>query len=314
MRAMSYRSYGRPLEAVDLEIPKPGRGQVLVKGSTSSVNPVDWKQASGKIRLIMPNKLPCVPGYDYAGEVVTYGADVTGFAPGDRVHARIAGINGGACAEYALCGIDVLAKMPDGMDFATAAGLPLAGMTALQGLRDGAKLPMHGATERVLVVGASGGVGHIALQIARAAGATVFAVSSDRNAGLVRELGASDVLDYNKPATFGDQPPFDVIFDCVAGDASKWCGLLTKRGRYASCVPGAGTFVRTAMSLFSSQRVAPVMLKSNAADLAFLDALFQANKLRILIGARFPLASLQDAWSRSESGRATGKLIVDIAN
>ena len=310
---MMYRGYGEPLESVEVEIPKPSRGQVLVKGQTSSVNPVDWKQASGKIRLIMPNKLPCTPGYDYAGEVVSCAPDVTGFAKGDRVHARIAGINGGASAEYALCGVDVLTKMPDTMDFATAAGLPLAGMTALQGLRDGAKLPMNDASERVLIVGASGGVGHLALQIARAAGATAIAVCSDRNAGLVRELGAQGVLDYNKPETFSTQPPFDVIYDCVAGDAGKWCGLLTKSGRYASCVPGVGTFARKAVSIFSSQSVAPVMLKSNAADLAVLDSLFGAGKLRVLIGKRFPLSALQEAWKHSESGRTTGKLIVDIA-
>ena len=218
MRAMIYRAYGGPerLELVDIPRPSPGPGQVLVRVIASSVNPVDWKLASGRLRLFMPVKLPLVPGFDVAGDIAELGRCVTGYAIGDRVHARIATNGGtGACAEFAVVGLDVLANAVTGMDAGEAAGLPLAGVTALQGLRDQAGLPLEGASGRVLVVGASGGVGHIAVQISRAAGATVVGVCSERNLELVSSLGAHEVIDYNSPNPYGGQAPFDIVFDCV---------------------------------------------------------------------------------------------------
>src|SRR4030095_9373883 len=173
MRAMLYGSYGAPrnLQVVDLPKPAPGPDQLLLQVFAASVNPVDWKIASGKLRPFMSATLPCVPGADVAGEVVELGAGVTGFSVGMRVHARLANASG-ASAEYAVAGTNVSAQIPTGMNYAEAAGLPLAGMTALQGLRDKAKLPLENSKQKVLIVGASGGVGHLALQIAKSTGAT----------------------------------------------------------------------------------------------------------------------------------------------
>lgn len=178
MRAMSYRVYGGPLEPADVERPKPQAEQILIRARHSSVNPIDWKMASGKYRLIMPVKLPAIPGFDVAGEVAEVGPGVTGFNVGDRVHARVLGRTGEASAEYVLAGVDVVAPVPAKMPLDVAAALPLAGMTALQGLRDEARMPMTNAKDRVLVVGASGGVGQLAVQIAKAAGATVTTTRS----------------------------------------------------------------------------------------------------------------------------------------
>lgn len=277
MRAMIYRSYGGPekLELIDLPRPVPGAGQVLVRVLASSVNPIDWKLQSGKMRLIMPMSLPVVPGFDIAGEIVEAGPGVTGFAPGLRVHARIGEMKGRASAEFAVSGVDVTTAMPTGMDPGEAAGLPLAGMTALQGLRDRAGLPLEGARQRVLVVGASGGVGHLAVQIARAAGATVVGVCSGRNAALVMSLGAHEVLDYTAPDPYRGQAPFDIVLDCVAGDPSPWLPLLGPSGRYASCIPGPKAFLRSALNPFTSKKVHPVMLKSRATDLRILDGLVE---------------------------------------
>lgn len=312
MRAMLYRAYASPLEPADLERPTPAAGQLLVRARFSSVNPVDWKIASGKLRLLMSVPLPAVPGYDIAGEVEALGPGVSGFQNGDRVHARINGGSGGASAEYALVGVDVATKVPQGMGLDTAAALPLAGMTALQGLRDEARLPMSGAKERVLVVGASGGVGHIAVQIARAAGAHVTGVCSGRNAELVASLGANEVIDYTKPDAFKDKGPFDVVLDCVGGSPSAWTKMLVPGGRFASCLPGPAVFARAALNPFTSRRVRAVMLKSNAADLRVLDELFEKNALRVVIDGRYGLSKLEDAWARSKSGRATGKIVVAI--
>lgn len=315
MRAMIYRAYGgtERLEMVDVPAPTPGPGQVLVKVLASSVNPVDWKMASGKMRLIMPVRFPGVPGFDVAGEVAAVGPGVQEFAPGDRVHARIAKGGTGASAELALAGVDVTTKMPVAMDVGQAAGLPLAGMTALQGLRDRAGMPLEGARERVLVVGASGGVGHIAVQIARAAGATVVGVCSGRNAALVTGLGAHEVVDYTRPDPYRGQAPFDIVLDCVGGSPSPWLPRLGPGGRFASTMPGPSVFARGFLNPVTSKKVRAVMLKTNAADLRVLDRLFEAGKLRVVIDSRFPLAELAAAWARSMSGRSAGKIIIDVA-
>lgn len=311
MRAMIYRAYGGPerLELVDIPRPSPGPGQVLVRVIASSVNPVDWKLASGRLRLFMPVKLPLVPGFDVAGDIAELGPGVTDYAIGDRVHARITG----ACAEFAVVGLDVLAKAPTGMDPGEAAGLPLAGMTALQGLRDEAGLPLEGASGRVLVVGASGGVGHIAVQISRAAGATVVGVCSERNLELVSSLGAHEVIDYNKPNPYGGQAPFDIVLDCVGPSPFPWLPLLRSGGRYVTPMPGPGVFLRYILNPVIAKKVRAVMLKSNAADLRVLDRLVEAGKLRVVIDTRYPLTDLRSAWQRSQSGRTAGKIVIDVA-
>ena len=315
MRAMIYRAYGGPdqLEMADIPRPSPGPGQVLVRVIAAGVNPIDWKRASGKMRLIMPVKFPAVPGFDVAGDVVEPGPGVTGWTIGDRVHARVATNGMGVCAEFAVVGLDMLAKAPAVMDPGEAAGLPLAGLTALQGLRDRAGLPLKGARERVLVVGASGGVGHIGVQIARAAGATVVGVCSERNAALVSSLGAHEVIDYTKPDPYRGLPPFDIVLDCVGGSPFPWIAMLGSGGRYASPMPGPGVFLRSMLNPLSGKKVRAVMLKANAADLGVLDRLVEAGKLRVVIDSRYPLVDLRAAWERSMSGRAAGKIVIDVA-
>lgn len=217
MRAMVLDRYGDTPHPAELPTPVPGAGQLLVRVRATSVNPIDWKQASGKMRLFIPATFPFVPGYDLAGDVVAVGAGVSDLSVGMRVHTRLSGGGGGASAELVLAGIDVARPVPAGMDYAEAAGMPLAGMTALQGLRDVLGMPMMGARERVLVVGASGGVGHFAVQIAREMGAHVVGVCSGKNAALVKELGAHEVVDYTQADAYAGQAPFDAILDCVGG-------------------------------------------------------------------------------------------------
>lgn len=315
MKTIVYREYGGPekLELTDTPQPVPGSGQLLIKVHCASVNPIDWKQASGAYRLIRPVRFPATPGFDVAGEVAAVGAGAEAFSVGLRVHARVADGYAGTCAEYALAGVDVSAAMPEGMDFSQAAGLPLAGMTALQGLRDTCRLPLSGATQRVLIVGGSGGVGHLALQIAKSTGAHTSAVCSSRNVDFVRSLGADAVFQYDKPDPYRDAEPFDIIYNCVSGDPGPWLPLLKKSGFFASCMPSAMTFVRALANPFSSKRVSAVWLKSNAADLRVLDDLFAAGALRVTIDSRFPLADTRKAWERSLSGRALGKILIDVA-
>jgi NADPH:quinone reductase-like Zn-dependent oxidoreductase len=314
MRALRYSGYGSAdtLQLLDLPRPEPGPGQILMRVHAGSVNPVDWKRASGELRLVMPVKFPSIPMYDAAGVVEALGPDVTAFTIGQRVHARIAEASGGAAAEYAVMGVGVVAAIPEGMTDGEAAALPLAGMTALQALRDKVGLPMSGATERVLVVGASGGVGHFGLQIALAAGATVVGVCSARNAELVRSLGAHGVVDYAAPDAYAGQAPFDVVLDCVGSDPGPYAAIMAPRARYVSCLPSPGNLLRALFNVFTPRKVTAIMLKSNAADLAFLDELYVTGKLRIVIDSRFPLAELPAAWRRSQTGRVVGKVVVDV--
>ncbi|MFZ5442429.1 MAG: NAD(P)-dependent alcohol dehydrogenase [Myxococcota bacterium] len=310
---MTLDAYGMQPKLTDLPTPLPGPGQVLVRVRATSVNPIDWKQASGKARPILGAKFPgFIPGYDLAGEVEAIGAGVTGFTRGQRVHTRLSGTSGGASAELVLAGLDVLRPLPDALDFAQGAGLPLAGMTALQGLRDACQLPMSGASERVLIIGASGGVGHLAVQLARAAGAHVTGVCSTRNVDLVRRLGAQDVIDYTKPDAWQGAAPFDVIYDCIGSSPGDFLGRLTPRGRFASCLPGPAVFAHALLNPVRSRKVTPVLLTPNAADLGFLDALAADGKVTVHVDSRFPLEQLGAAWERSASGRATGKIIVEL--
>jgi len=317
MRAMTYTSYGdgepAKLTLVDVPPPMPGAGQVLVRVVCSSVNPIDWKRSTGAMKMILPACFPLTPGYDIAGEVAAVGEGVTELAVGQRVHARIGEHAGGAAAELAVAGVDVTVAIPEGMTHAEAAGLPLAGMTALQGLRDQTELLLEGSKDRVLIVGASGGVGHVGVQIARAAGATVVGVCSARNRDLVLSLGAQSTIDYAAKDPYAGQAPFDVILDCVGSEAGPWLPLLGPGGRYASCLPRAGVFLRSAINIFTEKKVRPVLLKSRAADLAILDEMFAKKQLRVVVDSHFRLEDLAAAWERSRTGRAVGKIIVDVS-
>jgi NADPH:quinone reductase-like Zn-dependent oxidoreductase len=312
MRAMTYRRYGGPevLELADLPRPAPEAGQLLLKVEASSVNPIDWKRASGSMRLLLPVRFPGVPGYDVAGTVVELGRGVTGFAVGDRVHARVKESRGGASADFARAGVDVVTRLPEGMSMADAAALPLAGMTALQGLRDKGGLALAKSSARVLVLGASGGVGHFAVQLARASGAFVIGVCSAKNAELVRGLGANEVLDYAKPEPYAGLAPVDLVFDTVNGSAGPWRSHLAKGGRYVSTLPTPGLMLRELFNPLTQKKAAPVMLHTNAADLAVLDGLWAAGKLRVVIDSTHRLEALAEAWKRSLSGRAVGKIVV----
>jgi NADPH:quinone reductase-like Zn-dependent oxidoreductase len=312
MRALVYRRYGGPsaLEVVDLPRPTPGPGQLLIRVRAASVNPIDWKLARGQLRLLRPARFPHIPGFDVAGEVEAVGAGVVGFAQGAGVHVRLDRGVGAAAAEYTLALASLTVLMPDGMDFATAAGLPLAGMTALQGLRDQGRMPLTGSRQRVLVLGASGGVGHLAVQIARAAGATVVAVSSARNHELLASLGAHELVDYTRPDAYDRLAPSDIVLDCVGEDAGPWLRRLGPGGRFACVMPGAGTFLRAASNPFTARTVHPVLLKTNAPDLAVLDGLAARGKLRVVVEPPYALENLAAAWERSMSGRTVGKIIV----
>jgi len=307
MKAMVYRSRGGPEKLRLAEVPRPvaGPGQVLLRTLATAVNPVDWKLAK-----VVPRFGPGIPGREVSGDAVEVGPGA-GFAVGLRLHALLG--RAGCAAEFVAVDAAVAVPFPPELDPGQAAALPLAGLTALQALRDKARLPLEGASGvRVLVVGASGGVGHLGVQIARAAGCTVTGVCSAGNADLVRDLGAADVIDYRQAGMWEGRGPWDVILDAVGQDWAALASRLTPHGRLVSALPGPGLILRSLANGLTPRKVDWVMCKPDAAGLRHLDALAAAGQLRVVVERRFRLEELPLAWERSMTGRTVGKLVIEV--
>ncbi len=319
MRAVQFERYGGPevVEVRDVERPAPGERQVLVRVRAASVNPLDWHRMRGRPLLMRAGggrRRPTMNGLgaDLAGVVESVGSGVTEFGPGDEVM----GMSMRTLAEYARVSIDGVVTKPARLSFDEAAAVPVAATTALQGLRDRGALR---SGERVLVVGGSGGVGSFAVQIARALGANVTAVTSTRNVDLVRSLGAERVIDYTRSDYTRDPARYDVILDCV-GDRPLTAirRVLAPNGRLViagSKSTSAGLIARmlTARMLSrSDQKVGMFMSDRSKADLVTLSELIEAGRIRPVIDRRYPLAETAEAIRYLEAGHARGKVIVTV--
>lgn len=319
MRAALFESYGGVdrLQVREVENPgPPGTGQVQVRVRASSVNPLDWKIRQGQLRLILPAKLPLIPGFDLAGEVEAVGPEVTRFAPGDAVFGQTGGRHGGACAELALAPESALAEKPEELSFEEAAAIPMGGLTALQALRDQGELA---ANERVLILGASGGVGHFALQIAGILGARVAAVASGRNQEFLRNLGAERTFDYQAEDFRDADETYDVIFDVAGRSSYQACALsLGEGGVYVTTEVGPGPFFAAMASRFrgllgEDRRARIVRVTPRAADLELLGRWAREGRLRPALEKVFPLDEIRQAQQASEAGHVRGKIGVRIS-
>jgi NADPH:quinone reductase-like Zn-dependent oxidoreductase len=321
MRAAVIEGYGGSdrLEIREVADPgAPGPGQVLLRVRAVGVNPVDWKIRNGSLRLVMPAKFPLILGYDVAGEVEAVGPEVTRFQPGDAVFGGVDILRqGGAYAERTLARDSALAIKPEGISFEEAASLPVAGLTALQALRDKGELV---AGESVLVNGASGGVGHFAVQIAFAMGATVTGVASRRNLEFVRSLGAHEVIDYEEEDFTGRDDAWDVIFDAVGNRSYRDCEPALARGGgiYVTTLVGPRPFIDSTLTalggLFGQKkRARSIIAKHRSEDLAVLARLVEQGRVRPEIQEVFSLEQIRKAHDLSESGRVRGKIVVTVA-
>jgi NADPH:quinone reductase-like Zn-dependent oxidoreductase len=315
MKAMQYRGYGTPdqLKLAEVPAPRPAPLQLLVRVAATSVNPVDWKLHTGQYRLLMPIRFPSIPGFDIAGEVVEVGSQVTRFGVGDRIFAMLntRRVRGGAAAEYAIVDESAAARAPANLPAQEAAAIPLAGLAALQGLRD---LGEIAAGQHVLIVGASGGVGHFAVQIAKHYGAAVTAVASDRRAEMLRALGADRVIDYGQHSNWSGQLPYDLVFDMIARrPVQNYFPWMTSRGVYVSTLPSLGRVAAMILlPLLSRRRVRILGVHARGADLDQLRALCEAGHLRPVIDRVFPLAELAAAHAHSQQGHVAGKIVVTV--
>jgi len=324
MRAVSYTCYGGPevLAVADIEKPVPAAGEVLVRVQRAGVNPLDWHYMRGSpyiMRLGSGLGAPGRPrlGVDFAGTVEAVGAGVTLFRPGDRVF----GGKFGAFAEYVTLDEEgSLAPMPANMDFDQAAGAPIAALTALQALRD------HGRVQpgqKVLINGASGGVGTFAVQIARAMGAEVTGVCSTRNLEMVRSLGADHVIDYKQEDYTRSGQRWDVIVDNVGNQpllANR--GVLTDQGIYVMVGGPSGDWLgplwrplrAMLINPFVGQEMSMMMAGQSRADLETLADMLATGRLTTVIDRRFALDDIAEAIRYSEAGHARGKIIIEVAD
>jgi NADPH:quinone reductase-like Zn-dependent oxidoreductase len=314
MKTILYRRYGPPevLEYGELPEPKITPRQILVKVHAASVNPVDWKFRSGKPRIPFL-RLPRIPGLDIAGEVVRVGNAVTRFKTGDAVYGMLSAFSGGGCAEYAAVPERNAAIKPRNLTFEEAAAVPMAAMTALQAMRDHGRIKRG---DRVLINGASGGVGSFAVQIAKSFGTVVTAVTSRKNMDFVKGLGADRVIDYTTEDFTKSDSTFDVIFDPVANRSFTECKLLlSPKGVYISTLPSLDTILRIVIgSIVGGKRARLVNVRARASDLELLTEWIEAGKIHPMIDRTFPLLKTAEAHALSETGHARGKIMIRIGD
>ena len=296
----------------DVSLPSPGRNDVLVRVHASSVNPVDWKIRAGMAKILTGRTFPKLLGSECSGEIVGIGAGVTLFQKGDQVIVCPGIRRLGAFAEYVVAGEQNTFVKPRNITFEQAAALPVAGITALQALRD---LGHIETGKKVLINGASGGVGHFAVQIAKVFGADVTAVSSGSNAAFVRSLGADRTIDYATEDFTKGGELYDIIFDAVAKRTFGECRrVLTPMGVYVNTLPTLSVLLNQYVVGFLTRRKAAcVMVRPNAADMEWMRARIEGGRIRIVVDRIYPLVQVQEAFEYSETGKAKGKIILKIA-
>ncbi len=323
MKAIVQDTYGSTdvLELRDIEVPRVADDEVLVRVHAAGVDRGVWHLMAGlpyPIRIagygIRAPKHP-VPGMDLAGVVEAVGKEVTRFSPGDEVF----GIGKGTFAEYAVAPEGKLARKPANLTFEQAAAIAISGLTALQALRDVAEVQ---AGQRVLVIGASGGVGTYAVQVAKAFGAHVTGVASTAKLDLVRAIGADEVIDYTTEDFAAGDARYDVIVD-IGGNASlaRLRRALTPNGTAAIVgqetggrwLGGFDRMLRAPLlSPFVSQDLKSVTASENAADMAVLKDMIEAGQVTPVIERSYPLAEVPDAIRHIEAGMARGKVVITI--
>ncbi|MEB3280635.1 MAG: NAD(P)-dependent alcohol dehydrogenase [Lyngbya sp.] len=310
MKAVIFNQYGSAnvLEYREIDRPKIKADELLVKISATSVNPVDWKMRQGSLQLISGYNFPKKIGADLSGVVVEVGEAVTGFQPGDEVYTSLNPVSGGACAQYAAVPAAVAALKPSTMTHEEAAAVPVAGLTALQSLFD---LGQIRPGQKVLINGASGGVGTYAVQIAKLMETEVTGVCSAANLERVKQLGADIVIDYTQVDFTQQGTQYDIILDAVGKQTFYNCEKVLKPdGIYISTLPTPENILASVQTwLFSGQAAKLVLAKPNRRDLDALRDWIEAGKIQSVIDRVFSLSDIIEAHSYSETGRAVGKIV-----
>ena len=313
MKAAVIYEYGGPDVFRYEEIPQPEiqEDEVLVEVHAASVNPVDWKQRKGNHKLFLKARFPIVPGYDISGRIFKCGSDVTNFKDGDQIFCRLTNRFGGAFAEYAKARESSLSLIPENMDHIHAAAIPMAGQTALQALRDKGRIKPG---QKILIIGAAGGVGHYALQLAKIFGGETTAVCSSRHEKLLALLKPDHHIDYNKEDYLAGNKLYDIIFDAAGVKTFLSCKkILATEGIYITVLPRPKLLVHKIIALFTKgKKVRSLLQKSQGSDLEVLKKLVEEEKLISVIDSIHPLDKVSEAHRRAESYSTDGKIIIKV--
>jgi NADPH:quinone reductase-like Zn-dependent oxidoreductase len=322
MKAIVQDKYGSPdvLELKDIDRPVVGDDDVLVRVHAAAVNPADWHVMRGLpyimhmvFGLLKPRIK--VQGRDVSGRVEAVGKDVRQFRPGDEVYAEV---DKGSFAEYTCVSEDVMELKPANLTFEQAAAIPLAANTALQGLRDRGQIQPG---QRVLINGASGGVGTFAVQIAKSFGADVTGVCSTRNVDMVRSIGADHVIDYTQEDFTQGGQRYDLIFDLVGNRSLSDCrGALTPKGTLILSSGHGGRWLgpigriikALLLSPLVSQRLRPLAATQSKERLVVLKELIESGKVTPVIDRTYPLSEVPEAIRYLEEGHAQGKVVITV--
>lgn len=308
MKAVQISEFGgrEVLSLNDINIPAPAANEVLIKVRAAAVNPVDWKVREGYLQPLLNHPLPLTLGWDVAGEVVAVGEDVSSLARGDEVYSRPDIAKNGSYAEYMTAAADEVALKPKSFSWQQAAGVPLAALTAWQALFEYVDLKEG---EKVLIHGGSGAVGQFAIQFAKQKGANVYTTTSSRNIELVKGLGADNVIDYRNE-DFSELTDMDVVFDTIGGETQNQSyKTLKKGGRLVSIA----TSPEEEMAAKYGVNAQFCFVQPNGAQLEQLAKLADAGKLKVSIDSEFTLEQVAEAHERSETGRAQGKIIINVS-
>lgn len=323
MKAMVYHNYGSPdeLKLEEVDKPVPGDDEILIKVHAASLNAYDWRflRANPFLVRIMGGGLfkpkYTILGADLAGRVEAVGKNVTQFKPGDEVFGDTSQHGNGAFAEYKAVPESAVVLKPAGMTFEEAAAIPMAALTALQGLRDAGKIQ---AGQKVLINGAAGGVGTFAVQIAKAFGAEVTAVCSTSKMELMRSLGADHVIDYTQEDFTQNGEQYDLIL-AVNGyqPISAYKRALSPKGIYVMAGGSGGQLFEALllsawMSMGGDKKMGNVSEKPSQKDYLLIAELFEAGKVKPVIERCYPLQELPEAISYLEKGHVKGKLVITM--
>jgi NADPH:quinone reductase-like Zn-dependent oxidoreductase len=317
MKAFMYEKYGPPgtLRMAEVEKPAPDADEVLVKVLAVSVNPADWHSMRAKplfsrltLGLLRPKHK--ILGVDIAGQVEALGSAVSGFKPGDEVYGNLLDHGYGGFAEYVSVPADGVALKPANLSFEEAAAVPMAAVTALQGLRHHGEIQ---AGRKVLINGASGGVGSFAVQIAKSYGAEVTGVTSTRNIDLVRSLGADHVVDYTTTDFVRGGRRYDLILDTIGNRSVPDLRRALAEGGKTAVTGFTSVAKLMGVSLRGGKDIAQVSAHVATKDLKLLSELIEVGKVRPQIDRRYPFAEIPAAIAYLEQGRARGKVVVGVA-
>lgn len=315
MKAIITTAYGEPdvLKYEEIDEPRIKPNEILVAVKYTCINPLDWKIRKGNMKIISGRKAPKVLGTDYSGVVYAVGSSVREYRKGDKVFGlvKFSGRKDGTYAEFLRVTKEEICKKPKSISFEQAAALPMIAVTAYQALIVGTKLK---SGQNVYITGCTGGVGSIAVQIAKAFHCTVTGVCSTNNTKLAKKLGVDEILDYKKDDLLNEKAKYDIIFDASGTMSySQSKSLLKPKGTYITTNVTMGAMMfGSFLNNFRSQKANLVMAKPDQKNMDKIKDLIEAGKIKATIAKVFPLNKIVDAHEMSQKGGYSGKIVIKV--